>query len=86
MAQASKRERHTGAFNNSAEVDRLTEPAGFIAERIIPIQPDIIAPYRLLVSKLNAQRIVKIARLSVCSRSILGDSAFNRVGMRGAPR
>jgi len=63
-AHAANRERHTGAFSDLAEVDRLMHAAGFSVERTMWIQPELITPYRLLVSKLNMQRIIKIAHLS----------------------
>jgi len=63
-AHASNRERHTGAFADAAEVDHLMQAAGFTVERSIVVEPDVIAPYRSLIAKLNMQRIVKIGRLS----------------------
>jgi SAM-dependent methyltransferase len=63
-AHAGNRERHTGAFVDSAEVDRLMENAGFSIERSINMEPDVIPPYRSLIAKLNMQRIVKIAQLN----------------------
>ena len=62
-AHAGNRERHTSAFSDLDEVDRLMQAAGFSIERTMWIQPELITPYRLLVSKLNMQRIVKIAHL-----------------------
>jgi|SRR5215469_6993749 hypothetical protein len=63
-AHATNRERHTGAFVDPAEVDHLMQAAGFSVERSIVIEPDVIAPYRSLIAKLNMQRIVKIGHLS----------------------
>lgn len=63
-AHAVNRERHTGPFSDMAEVDRLMHAASFSVERTTSITPELITPYRLLISKLNMQRIVKIARLS----------------------
>jgi SAM-dependent methyltransferase len=63
-AHAGNRERHTGVFSDLDEIDRLMHAAGFSTERTMRIQPELITPYRLLVSKLNMQRIVQIAHLS----------------------
>jgi SAM-dependent methyltransferase len=64
-AHAVNRERHTGPFSDMAEVDRLMHAAGFSVERTTSITPELITPYRLLIAKLNMQRIIKIAHLSV---------------------
>ena len=63
-AHANNRERHTGVFKGLLEVDRLMHAAGFYVERTMEVQPELITPYRLLVSKLNMQRIVEISHLS----------------------
>jgi SAM-dependent methyltransferase len=61
-AHAHRRKNLDGPFTDPSQICELVEGAGFSVERLMPIEVDVVGPYRQYLSEIDTRRFMALAK------------------------